>query len=880
MSSSEPRPETSPDSLASLYGHFQRLVDLPVEQARRELESLAVSDPDVAAELQPLLALDARIGDGEPLPATAHAAELLEHLGGPAVEPGRQLGIYRVEAEIGAGGMGRVYRAARNDGAFERLVAIKLIRRDLVSTQSMQRFAAERRILATLDHPGIVRLLDAGTLEDGAPFVVMELVRGEIITQHCDTLGLDLRARMRLFRQVLDAVGHAHRRLIVHRDLKPENILVDETGQVRLLDFGIAKALDAEPGFSATATGERFFTPAFAAPEQLRGEPITIGCDIYALGLVLYELLSGLHPFEGGKPSNAEIERRILLQPPRELCRSLENSDYAGAQAHGFSTPNAWRRALRGDLDAIVQRALRKEVDARYGSASEFAADIDEWLGNRPLATRRSQRAYRMRKFVARNRAGVATALVAMLLLIGFTGVVLRQNSALAAERDRTAMERDRARQSVQILQDAFEAADPSRTGGAEVSARSVLEAARARLPATAQGNPQLALELARTIASVQIDLRLARDALETVSLADRIIARSPAQSTVRVEHELLRLRALLEAGDYEKTEKTIALAKRLARPEDAAALHLALGRLLSQRGQYRLGITELRLAVDAYAREPALQREWTKASWHLANALRLAGDHHEQLAVLEPLLERLQKELGPDHPHTLSTQLQRASALRALGFGHQALDEVRLATLATERIYGRQSTAASGARLSLGNLFTASGDYQAAAREYRLAIAAWPAAAGQDHPNHFRAHFNLAQVLGEDPQHFAEAERIYTELLPIGNRVLGPQHRTLYLLRYGHAYVLNRQRRFEEALAVLLPEGAEDPEAGWRAGAEKRFLEDLRVSAEGARCALQTTVGVPKVGSARSTTAATRDLCARATRLLQSAPAPAPVRG
>ncbi|MEO6065254.1 MAG: serine/threonine-protein kinase [Lysobacterales bacterium] len=867
---------SSTDSLASVHALFDRLVELPQAIARQELTALGRLNPGLVEEVQRLLALDARIGAAEPMSAVAHAAELLEHLGGPAVEPGHEIGIYRIEAEIGSGGMGRVYRAARNDGSFEREVAIKLIRRDLVSALSMQRFAAERRILATLDHPGIVRLLDAGVLADGAPFVIMELVRGESITGYCDVRGAGLEARVRLFRQVLDALAHAHRRLIVHRDLKPDNILVDESGQVRLLDFGIAKALDGDISNIATATGDRHFTPAYASPEQLRGEPTTVGCDIYALGLVLYELLGGNPPFPSGQLGAAELERQVLLLPPRELARVPNDADEGAALAHGFASTRAWRRALRGDLDAIVQRALRKEVDARYGSADEFAADIDAWLSGRPLATRQSQRAYRVRKFVARNRVGVTLAATALLLLFAFTGVVLRQNRALADERDRTALERDRARQSVQILQEAFESADPSRTGGKDVSARSVLEAARARLPATAQGNPQLALELARTIATVQIDLGLARDALATVAVADAVISRQDTEPTVRVEHELLRLRALLGAGDFDGTEKTIALAKKLARPEDAAALHMALGRLLTQRGQIKPGIAELEQAVAAYAKAPDRQREWIEASWHLAGAFDLGGDYHQSLAVLEGMLPRLEREFGPDHPHTLATQLRRSGALRSLGFGTQALDEVRKATLATERIYGKESTAAATARISLGNLLTAARDYPAAAHEYRTALAAWPAAAGQDHPNLFRARFNLAQVLAEIPENYAESEALYTDLLGFGERSFGRQHRTVYLLRSGHAYLLNQQLRFADALLVLLPKGAEAADAGWRSGAKDRYFEDLRISVEGARCTALASRQAQATPAPKTATPTLLRLCARATALLEAESTPA----
>ncbi len=860
-------PTNSPSkSLIAVQAMFDRLVDLPPDAMARELETLDASNPGQSAAVRRLLALDAEIGTAEPPLAVTHAGVLLEQLGGPPVQAGTEVGAYRVQEEIGSGGMGRVYRAVRDDGTFEREVAIKLIRRDLVSSKSMERFAEERRLLAALDHPGIVRLLDAGTLADGAPFVAMELVRGESLVSYCDARKLGMRDRVALFRQVLDAVAHAHRHLIVHRDLKPENILVDDQGQVRLLDFGIAKALDSEAAALTTATGDRYLTPAYAAPEQLRGDALSTSCDVYALGLVLYELLAGGHPFADRSLSAAELERAILLQPPPPLAQAPTTLDPEAALRHGTDDTRAWRRGLRGDLDAIVQRALRKEPATRFGSAGEFAAEIDAWRAGRALASRQTQGFYRARKFVARNRLAVGAAVAGLLLLVSFTAIVVRQNLVLAQERDETALQRDRARMSVQILQEAFESADPGRTGGSQVSARSVLEAARARLPQTAQDNPGLALELAFTIASVQIDLGLGNDALSTIALTDDVIARHPLDPTGRVEHELLRLRAQLSVDDYASAQRTMTLTRSFARPEDAAALASALGQMLMHAGRLKESIVELRKAVVAYAMDPAQRREWVANSWSLANALRLDGEDAQALEVLETTLERLKATAGADHPHTLETQLRRASVLRFMGFAEQALGEVRLATESTERIYGRRSMAAATARTILGNVLTSARDYAGSEREYRLALAAWPPAAGENHTNLFRIRFNLAQALAERASGYAESEAMFRDLIVAGPRLFGPQHRTTYILRARYGFLLNQQSRFSEALAIMLPPEVEDADAGWREMWGSVYFGPLEVAVDSVYCR-----GASQSDAGDAPGSAGRDLCRQGRRVLDA---------
>ena len=356
---------------------------------------------------------------------------------------GRTIGSYRLIRQIGRGGMGVVYLAERADQAFDKQVALKLIAPGLPDADRRRRFHAERQILAHLEHPAIARLLDGGTADDDRPYLILEYIEGEPIDRHCRSQGLDLRARLGLFLTVCDAVDHAHQNLIVHRDLKPENILVTADGAVKLLDFGIAKLLAAEPspgGTAATAAG--MMTPQYASPEQVRGEPVTTASDVYALGLVLYRLLTDSRPYDLTGTAPAELARLVCEidpAPPSQAVR--QRQDGPGPVAAG---------RLAGDLDAIVMKALRKEREARYSSVALLAADVESFLGERPVSARRGTAVYRLRKFAVRHRAGVAASILVALLAIGFTV--------------RVVAERNRAEQAVALLGDLIAFSEPAGT--------------------------------------------------------------------------------------------------------------------------------------------------------------------------------------------------------------------------------------------------------------------------------------------------------------------------------------------------------------------------------------------------------------------------------
>ncbi|HEU4689083.1 MAG TPA: serine/threonine-protein kinase, partial [Vicinamibacterales bacterium] len=388
-----------PDRWHHISPYLDRALDITDERERLAwLDTVRAEDGALAAEIEHLLREHRALQDEGFLEASAAPAWL-------ETAPGASVGAYTLLKLIGEGGMGTVWLAERSDGRFERRVAIKLLNRSLGRGES--RFRREGQILARLAHPHIAQLLDAGVSASGNPFLVLELVDGEPIDRYCEEQRLDVRARLRLFLDVLDAVAHAHASLIVHRDIKPSNVLVSADGSVKLLDFGIAKLLgdDEQGGTSAlTLEGATALTPAYAAPEQITGQPVSTATDVYALGVLLYVILTGRHPAGDRVQSPVDLVKAIVEdEPPRP--------------SNGVALPEKLRRVLRGDLDTIVGVALKKQPEERFRSVAAFADELRRFLADEPIRVRPESILYRARKFVRRNRVPVAAALAVVALL-------------------------------------------------------------------------------------------------------------------------------------------------------------------------------------------------------------------------------------------------------------------------------------------------------------------------------------------------------------------------------------------------------------------------------------------------------------------------------
>ncbi len=404
---------------------FQQATELATAERLPFLVQACGGDAALRAEVEKLLAAD------------ANAAAFLEStpltlLNTDSLAAGQQLGSYRLLSELGRGGMGTVYLAERADEQFSQQVAIKIIRRGMDTEDILRRFRNERQILASLNHPNIARLLDGGTTVDGRPFYVMEYIEGSFIDEYCQARQLSLNERLQLFRQVCSAVHYAHQRLVIHRDLKPTNILVTQRGEVKLLDFGIAKLLTPDTHDpQATATLLGLMTPAYASPEQVRGESITTASDVYALGIILYELLTGQRPYNF---ANARPDHIAQVICETETERPSARVAHARHTLPAESTTKL-RRALAGDLDNIVLMALRKDPQRRYASVEQLAEDLRRHIEGLPVSARPDTLRYRTAKFIQRNKALTAATLIVLLTLLG--GIIATVHQARIAERER-----------------------------------------------------------------------------------------------------------------------------------------------------------------------------------------------------------------------------------------------------------------------------------------------------------------------------------------------------------------------------------------------------------------------------------------------------------
>ena len=396
--------------------------------------------------------------------------------------------------------MGTVYLAVRDDDQYEKQVAIKLVRRGMDTDFIVDRFRHERQILASLDHTNIARLLDGGTTEDGLPYFVMEYIEGSPINQYCDDRRLSTVERVKLFRTVCSAVQYAHQNLVVHRDIKPSNIIVTPEGVAKLLDFGIAKllALDAVgQAQAATVTMMRPMTPDYASPEQVRGRAITTAADIYSLGVLLYELLTGRRPYRVKTFTPQEIEQVICEQEPEKPSTAIDRGEAQNEKT---------RRRLRGDLDNIVLMAMRKEPERRYASVEQFSDDLRRHLEGLPVRARKDTLAYRAEKFVRRHKVGVAMAALMLALVVGAIVIVL-------GESRRAARERDKAERVSAFLVNIFKVSDPDEARGKTVTAREILDKGAERIEVELKDQPEVQATLMNTVGLVYRGLGLYEEA-------------------------------------------------------------------------------------------------------------------------------------------------------------------------------------------------------------------------------------------------------------------------------------------------------------------------------------------------------------------------------
>ncbi len=584
---------------------------------------------------------------------------------------GQRLGPYEIVDLLGRGGMGKVYLARRRDD-FDHKVAIKLIQRGIDSDEVLRRFHNERQILAGLEHPNIARLLDGGTAPDERPYFVMEYVEGEPIDRYCDRHSLPVRKRLELFRQVCSAVQVSHQKLIVHRDLKPGNVLVTSDGGVpKLLDFGIAKMLGPEVSSRALATrpGQRPMTLKYASPEQILGDTITTASDSYSLGVLLFQLLTGCHPYESDPSaplSDYEILQRIChREPPKPSTAVRHRVPVAGSVDGGKSSGRLrLARRLTGDLDAIVLKALRKEPEARYGSVEQFSEDVRRYLTGLPVIARKGTFLYRAGKFVRRNRLGL---LVLAFIVVASIFSVMQWRQAVR--------ERERADQAFQFLVGLFEKTDPNAADGRELTARELLARGREELAEILEEDPRLWTDLVDTLGRVNRELGFYDEALELLEASLRALRTRVPGDDQEIAKRLNNIAVLhYQKGDHARAEdsfrKAWAMLQRLdLEDSDTVGYTNNLATILANRGDfdeaeeiYRHGL-DLRIAADG-CEHPRVAKSFRS----LGNLLFLRGDLERAERYLRHALEIRRREYGPSHTAVATVTDKLAEVLAAQG--------------------------------------------------------------------------------------------------------------------------------------------------------------------------------------------------------------------
>ena len=705
---------------------------VPPDQLEGWLQRIEAGQPGVGPLLRRLLAAHRKVETNDLWqtlarpPLTAPAAE--------QADVPKRVGPFEILRPLGQGGMGWVWLARYADGVLKRHVALKLPSAHIISPGLRERFARERDFLALLEHPHIARLYEAGVSETGQPYLAMEYVEGVAIDVHCDRAGLPVSARLRLFADVLDAVQFAHRNLVLHRDLKPGNVLVGARGEVKLLDFGIAKLMpvdDTQPGATElTQMAGAALTPAYAAPEQITGAPVTIATDVYALGVMLYRLLTGSQPYKPERETRGALEEAILRQPPILPSAAEITQEQARARA---TTPSRLRKALRGDLDTIVQKALKKDPAERYATVDAFAQDIERVLGGYRILARPDSAWYRTRKFVQRHPWAVGASAVAMLALGMTTVVAVWQAQVADANAAQARKESTRLLAVQNFMSGLFSNADPEKSHGATMTAREMLDAGRDRIESELAGDPETRALVYARIGLIYSNLGLTEDNL--------LVQRR-------------RVAALEQAAVSDRT----ALVE--------ARIDLGQALLFQPAGAGRQEAIALLTSAKSTADDPrvdVIQR--IRATYFLADVLRLERRFSEADTLAAEAVQLAEKHLPRPHPTAAAAYEIAAMTARDDGRFDQARSLFTQAILIDQSPNGRGKVDQAGTLSTLAQLEYDVGDFAAALRGALATIEFARQNLGDVRAN-IAAARRLAVFAAERTGDLQNAERLVAELL------------------------------------------------------------------------------------------------------------------
>ena len=831
---------------------FKEILELDHDSRVTRLNEVRDTDDELFREIQSLLAADAdhsSILDG-------FAIDAIDISGLLSID-GTRVGPFEIVRQVGSGGMGNVYLAKRVEGGFEQTVALKLIKYGMDSEQILRRFESERQILARLQHPNIARLVDGGIKDDGRPWFAMDYVQGEPIDEYCNRKDLDMKKRLELFLTVLSAVQYAHRNLVVHRDLKPHNILVHQDGdsvEIKLLDFGIARLLSEDEEQTAlTQEGVRPMTRSYASPEQLKGESVTTASDVYSLGVILYELLTGRRPFEQKELSSVEFEKLICTsvppKPSQILSKGTEND---GERPDKFQKKRLIKQ-LAGDLDMICLKALRLEPDKRYDTADQFAEDIKRHLAELPILARPVSKSYQAQKFVRRHTVGVLATLLILLSLVGGIIAFAWQYRVAALERDRAQREADTATEIAGFLQGLFEVADPAISRGDTITARQLLERGSRQIEQELAEQPEVLARMLDVLGNVYLSLwmldesesmfekslniRQERQGISERNLqiatslynigrvstvkgafakADSMLSQSLdiRQAALAKNHlDIARVLIVLsqlqkKQGKYEAAEKNYFEALsilELSRDDKDVELHIAglknnLGNLFEETGEFERSETYLRQALeynrDYYkADHPSIETNMN----NLARVLNRLAKYEEAKELFLASLEMSKRLYGEMHPKTALNMNNYSSFLKdrekyieAETFQLQALD-IFLEKLGEDHPYIPMCYN------NLANLRDDQGDYETAGEYHEKALERNRAIYGNEHGDVANSLSNLGS-LRLNQERYKEAESLFREALRIDSKAFGEAHPYVAMDYQSVGITLFEQGKYTEA--------------------------------------------------------------------------------
>jgi eukaryotic-like serine/threonine-protein kinase len=659
------------------------------------------------------------------------------------------IGKYRIMYELGYGGMGCVFLAERVDGEFEQKVALKLLRNAIANDHQVQRFRSERQILASLDHEHIARLLDGGVTDDGRPWFAMERIKGIPVIEFCDAGSLTVQNRLKLFLDICEAVGYAHRKLVIHRDLKPSNILVTMEGKVKLLDFGIAKIMtDGKSEPALTQPGLLPYTPSYASPEQIRGESISTASDVYQLGLMLYELIAGVSPYDVSGKSPAAVEEiicnRVPPYPATQLVKNRRERDPEDVSRKRSVSFKKLKKELSGELGTIVMKAIRKEPERRYESAGQLADDIQRYLSGKPVKAHADSRLYRMEKFLKRHPAGslsaAAIVFMAFIYLVTLTWHQQQTRAALSqAER-----EAEKSAQVVEFMLGMFEAGEPRENPGDLITARELLERGLEEADML-NTQPEVQANMYNVIGKVYSGLGQFDDAAEILEKAV----------------ELERLSAGINHFEIDALAGyLIDLANAKVRQGhfgEAQSSYLeALGMLRERYGENHPRVADAKLAMGSWIPVAGLER---------AAELRLNA------------LEIRKKWFGEDDLATAEAFIQAGQIMRSQAQPEAAIEMLEQALNIQKNILGESHPEVQTTSFLLADIYRLFRvDLVKAEELYRNGLEILEETMGQNHPSRLHGITSLAALLVSEGSH-SEAASLYRENLEIRTEIFGDLH-------------------------------------------------------------------------------------------------------